>query len=87
MVRHVSSRDPCSDTAVYSFEADQVLTAAHHLAIMGQRYTPDIARMCPKDLKSLAGESFSAPCIGLIAAAYYLNPWGPWFNPEVPADS
>ena len=68
---------------VYSFEMDSVLTPAHHLAIMGQPYKAGFARMPQGELKALAGEGFSSPCIALVTGAYYMNPWGTWWKPDV----
>lgn len=70
----------------YSFEADCVLTAADHLALLG--FPHGLVRraretMTEAELRSLTGEAFAIPCVTLCTYLFYLNPLAPWWKAGV----
>lgn len=58
-----------------------MLTVFHHLAGVGQSYHLTMDYMEQQDLRGLAGESFSAPSISICMAAFFYNPFAPWWAP------
>jgi hypothetical protein len=65
----------------YSFEFDKVFECTDHTSALG--WPPEdegLADLTPHALKSLAGEGMSAPCIGSVLYAFWLNPWAPWWK-------
>lgn len=67
----------------YTYEGDFVLTGTDHLSIHGfpGRVLGQARRLfSDAEIRSLAGESFNLPCVGTIVAAYYMNPFGPWWQ-------
>ena len=63
----------------YSFEADTVLSGYDSLRLMGAPLdsapTDGPCKMLDRQLRSLGGESFSAPVVTSVTYAFWLNPY------------
>jgi hypothetical protein len=71
---------------VYSYSMDAVLNLNVHLAGAGHPWRSDVSvAMSPHEVRSLAGECFSAASICSIIGAYWANPFAPWW-PKVVED-
>ena len=74
---------------VYSFELDTVLTGSEMAYSQGwPEVLPGLAYGFSEwQRQELAGQAFSLPIATTVAAAFYYNPWGPWWevdNPDRP---
>lgn len=75
-------------TTWYSYEHDCVLSGEDHALIQGlPPGQMPLEQFSEGERKSLTGEAFACPCIGLISALYFLNPWGVWWAGIAPSSS
>ena len=65
----------------YSFEKNIVLSGWAHMKILGLPDQVSLLGLSDREVRSLAGEAFSAPDIITILFAYYANPFAPWWTP------
>jgi hypothetical protein len=73
----------CQSSAIYSYELDSMLSGVDNVSSLGfsHRAALQAARtLTDAELKSLSGEGFAMPCVGLIAYVYFLNPSGCWWK-------
>lgn len=65
----------------YSFQYDSCLSGWDFVKSQGlPRGVAPAAQFSNADLRSLGGEAFACPCIGVATAAFWLNPWAPWWK-------
>lgn len=71
-------------TTVYSFEKDLALSGYDMLRLLGAptgcAATTSTTKLTDSNLRSLAGEAYSAPVAGVVAYAFWLSPWGCWWR-------
>jgi hypothetical protein len=73
----------CSSSVWYSYEFDLVLSGYMMLRAHGVPINKDIQhKMTNSQMRDLAGESFSLPCVAAVVTAFYLNPWGAWWRED-----
>jgi hypothetical protein len=65
---------------MYSFEGDGILTPDQHMILQGMPSELDLSGLDSTHVRSLAGEAFSAPCVGSIIWALFLLPSAPWWT-------
>ncbi len=61
-----------------------VLSAEAHLRAVGQPDDLDLSGLSDFDIRSLAGEAYAAPACGLALAAFFANPYAPWWEGMLP---
>ena len=69
-------------STVYSYLKDELLGPDAHFAAQGQPSFPCLRHLSPAEIRSLAGEGFALPSISTMMAAFYYNPWAPWWGPK-----
>ena len=73
-----------TNTVWYSYACGALMSGRHQLVCHGM---PDgiapSSQFTNADLKSLSGEQFSLPSIGLISMIYYCNPYAPWWALDI----
>jgi hypothetical protein len=71
----------CTSGIFYSYEHDLVLSGYHMCRLHGVPMGTGISSVFSShQLRDLAGESFSLPCITTAVLPYYCNPWAPWWK-------
>jgi hypothetical protein len=71
----------CTSAEVYTFAGDAVLSGNAHFLMNGWPQG-----FCPRDLfqeqelRNMAGEAVSLPCLSLVMFAFYCNPHAPWWD-------
>eukprot|EP00971_Amphidinium_carterae_P248828 4939078-Amphidinium_carterae.4 len=75
-------RGMCSGSTYFSYKLDRVITPLEHLLVLGWPQQSAMGRMSnlslnPGQIRDLAGESMSPPCIGAVmtALAVSLDLW------------
>ena len=64
---------------IYSFAKDAVLVPEDHIGVVGISIKRHWQHGCSaSQLRSLGGEAYGAPCIALIAFAFWSNISAPW---------
>lgn len=75
---------PCltTSTALYSYEADAVVTGTGLLVLQGMSVSdvPVLANLTDSDKTDLAGEAMFIPNLATILLAVFLNPESPWWS-------
>ena len=66
---------------IYSFELDAVLRGSEMAYSQGwpSQLPPFAGRFSDWQIQELAGQGFSLPCATTVAAAYFHNPYAPWW--------
>jgi len=70
-------------TRPYSYEHDVLLSGRDNMALQGFPKGPEFtpAHLFQDDeVRSLAGESYFLPVMGVLVYTYYLNPQGTWWQ-------
>ena len=72
---------------VYSYEMDMCFCADDALWAQGwPELPPEVDEFSSAQVKMLVGKGFSLPCIAICHLAFWLNPWGNWWNGDVPEE-
>ena len=74
-----------TSSAKYSYEADCILSGAHHLISLGFPHhcaTKASGLFSEHELRNLIGEGFALPCVATVVFLFFCNPYGPWWRPE-----
>ena len=70
-----------TESCWYSFQHDLCLSGLDSTRSHGiPRGQTPATLFTNADLKSLGGEAFQCASIGLVSAAFWLNPWAPWWR-------
>lgn len=77
-------RTICQGSAIYSYEADGVLRPQQLLRLQGLGTNLRVSRLSDNEIRSLAGEGFTWPCIASALWAAYLEPEAPWWKGPAP---
>lgn len=67
-------------STLYSLQYDGILRAQHHLQVQGFPSNVVVGSLSEGLLKSLAGESFSVPCIASVIWALHTCKRAPWWQ-------
>ena len=66
----------------YSYAHDCLLSGRDHLLLQGlPKGQAPRSEFTDAAARNLAGEAFSLPCMATATAAFWLNPWAPWWKP------
>ena len=67
----------------YSYEHSFILAGTQMMALQG---VPDgqapPSQFKDSECRSLAGEAYFAASMATATAAFFLNPWAPWWKPD-----
>ena len=72
---------PCitQTSEVYSFEHDGIVSPSQQMQLQGHSKQVKLCTLTEAQVRSLAGEGFSATCIGAVLHAAFLEPSAPWW--------
>lgn len=70
----------CSNSLVYSHEADGIITPRQHLQLQGLPKASNFSSISETSIRDLAGEGFFAGCIGSVLWAAILEGVAPWWK-------
>jgi hypothetical protein len=65
---------------IYSYEGEGVLRPWQHMCLQGHARNLNLVRLSDAEVKSIAGEGFACPCIGLVTYCVFLEPAAPWWR-------